>query len=703
KERMEAFKEKLSEEDQTSLEFLYYLIDLDEMTEESRKVYLAESPALEKVSQFYNIDGLFRGSAGITKIPEYASQEAEEIFSRAGYTQEDMERDYAETGLEFPEDKKAIFELSVEYILDEYGLSVRIPHDSIQYDKTKFRITEVDLLPYFGAASAKQDGYIVVPDGAGALINLNNGKTQYATYKKHIYGEDKAINYADLQTGDGTNIVLPVFGIQTKERGFVGIVEDGAASCSITADISGRYHSYNHASAVFLLTPNALISKSASLAALDFQEEILSSDLSVRYLTLPENQRNYSGMASALRAYFLKTGVLPSEGSTVSNGLTLDLLAAVKGMKSFLGYEYYATYPLTDYSAARRIAEWFQGQEVSSISLLYEGWSKDTLDNGLASNVAFSRALGGRSGFQKLSAYAEENGISLIPDANFSFVSEKSLSGFSESKFAARNIQGAVATETLYEYGTMRKATVGTGDYLVKPTAYLQIADKFLTKYSALKVKQLFVRSIGSQVYSDFHRGKLVDREQAVKEASSLLEKLGKEYRLTVDGGNLYAVQNAEKVVDFPLESGKAYLLDSEIPLVSMVYNGTLQLNAKITGDHSAKWFALKLIESGVYPEIEMIDSNISQLREAESRKICRSFETVREEVLEIYREVDEALQKVNGETILSHEQKKPGVTATTFANGYTILVNHNETPVTISGQTLEALSWLTINGKEMN
>ena len=82
-EANQKIKEKMSDEDKESLEFLYYLIDLDEMTEEDRKAYTAESPQLEDVPQFYNVEGLFRGSSGITKIPEYISEEAEAIFARA--------------------------------------------------------------------------------------------------------------------------------------------------------------------------------------------------------------------------------------------------------------------------------------------------------------------------------------------------------------------------------------------------------------------------------------------------------------------------------------------------------------------------------------------------------------------------------------------------------------------------------------------
>lgn len=698
--RMEEFKIKMSDEDKESLEFLYYLIDLDEMTNEDRKAYLVETPELEDCPQFYNVEGLFRGSSGITKIPEYVSEEAEEIFARAGYTEEDMEQDYAQMGLELPEDKNAIIQVAIEYTLDEYGLLVNVPNSSIEYDKTNYHVTEIDVLPYFGAASSEDKGYILVPDGSGALIELNNGKTQYDIYKKLLYGSDKTINYSTLQTDDGTNAYLPVFGLKTENSCFVGIVEKGDGSCSITADVSGRYHSYNHTSPIFLITPNALIDKSSSLAALDYQKDIISSDLTVRYLFMSNDSLNYSGMANDVREYYLKTGKLEKDEGTEQNGLSLNLIAAVLGQKIFMGYEYYSVYPLTTYSQVSEITDWFELNGITKLNVVYEGWGNGSYDNGLASKAKTINALGGKSGFKDLIEYSKSKGITLVPDVNFMYVSQRNKSGFSESKYASRNIQGSVATVMQYEYGTMRKSTGSIGSYIVKPATFIGLSEKFFEKYNSYGCENIYLNNIGTDLNSDYHRGRLTDRTQAQDYSEQLLEKSNALYNVTVSGGNLYTLKYADRIIDFPLESGKSYIIDSEVPFYAMVLSGCAKMNSLVTFDHSSDWYTLKLIEAGIYPQFEMIYTDISQLREAESDIICGSFETLRDKAVSIYNDVSSALEYVDGSSIVYHCEILPNVTATKYENGYAVIVNFTESTVTVDGITIEGSSWATVEGK---
>lgn len=65
--------------------------------------------------------------------------------------------------------------LAVEVTLDEQGLHARIPFESIQ-EEGKYAVTSVELLPYFGATAANDGGYMVYPDGSGALTYFNQDK-----------------------------------------------------------------------------------------------------------------------------------------------------------------------------------------------------------------------------------------------------------------------------------------------------------------------------------------------------------------------------------------------------------------------------------------------------------------------------------------------------------------------------------------------
>ena len=52
-------------------------------------------------------------------------------------------------------------------------------------------------MKYFGSADNTETGYMLVPDGSGAIINFNNGKIAVTSeLKVQIYGLDRGKNYS---------------------------------------------------------------------------------------------------------------------------------------------------------------------------------------------------------------------------------------------------------------------------------------------------------------------------------------------------------------------------------------------------------------------------------------------------------------------------------------------------------------------------
>ena len=115
--------------------------------------------------------------------------------------------------------------------------------------KESYPIYNIAVLPYFGAAGLDDTGFMVVPEGGGAIIDFNNGKVTQNYYYANLYGWDMAQERKAVV--HDTDVYFNTFGMSKNEDSFICILEDGVSYGAIQADISGKTNSYNSVYAVY--------------------------------------------------------------------------------------------------------------------------------------------------------------------------------------------------------------------------------------------------------------------------------------------------------------------------------------------------------------------------------------------------------------------------------------------------------------------
>ncbi|MGN1339118.1 MAG: DUF5696 domain-containing protein, partial [Oscillospiraceae bacterium] len=100
-------------------------------------------------------------------------------------------------------------------------------------------IVDVNLLQDLGAAYSDETGYIITPDGSGAVINFNNGKSKTNEYTQRIYGRDLAKSQ-DLAPKKTEQAYLPVLGIVREDNALLEVVTEGSAYATARAAVSGQ-------------------------------------------------------------------------------------------------------------------------------------------------------------------------------------------------------------------------------------------------------------------------------------------------------------------------------------------------------------------------------------------------------------------------------------------------------------------------------
>ncbi len=155
----------------------------------------------------------------------------EYIKSYTDYSFEQMDADHEATGYESTDVTYPVFRLALEYYLDENGMYVQMPCNGLRYDMEKYTLENISILPYIGAGSnanagyvykngdttLKTEGYTFFPDGAGALFDYEElNTTSVLKIPGKLYGEDYA--YQELFGIKNQKILrYPVYGSVSSE------------------------------------------------------------------------------------------------------------------------------------------------------------------------------------------------------------------------------------------------------------------------------------------------------------------------------------------------------------------------------------------------------------------------------------------------------------------------------------------------------
>jgi len=245
-ERFEEISSKLEGRDLLKWEMLYNLTSIEDFEDKEREKMIKKYPLLEKQDLYISIE-----------LNDYDSRSIDGYLKKAGYTQEDFSNAIKEVGVNTNVKITPVFTLSLEYALTDSGLTVTVPNDSISYDTENFTLLTITLLKYFGAdtPSVSGDGYIFVPDGSGALININNQSENRREYiSGRIYGNDPAFEQTNTDNLDA-NMSFPVFGIHRNSgEGLFAVVTEGDENGKITATLGEPNTSYYSVGCEFVYT-----------------------------------------------------------------------------------------------------------------------------------------------------------------------------------------------------------------------------------------------------------------------------------------------------------------------------------------------------------------------------------------------------------------------------------------------------------------
>ncbi|MGN1081743.1 MAG: DUF5696 domain-containing protein, partial [Acutalibacteraceae bacterium] len=290
KEKFEKILSQLDEDVKDMLEFAY-----DFYSKEDSKKIEEDFPGFKAQDVYYCS----------TELTNREKKTFGEAFESVKYDNEQYFKDLEKMGTNAEGEKTPNFKLSVYYTLTNEGIEVNIPNDSISYEGT-YPLLDISVLPFFGADTEVDNGngYLMIPDGSGAIINFDNSNdNRRRIISGRVYGEDGALMPTDDDNlSDSLQYYLPVYGImRNNNTALFAIITGGEENAEISAYLGEPNSSYYSIRTKFYYTnyeyyrrePKIVRQNSASMMYM-YDSNHTEADFKIQYYFLSGDSADYS-------------------------------------------------------------------------------------------------------------------------------------------------------------------------------------------------------------------------------------------------------------------------------------------------------------------------------------------------------------------------------------------------------------------------
>ena len=593
------------------------------------------------------------------------------------------------------------FVIPVQYVLEEDCLAASIISEGIEEEvwedpdtdpEKKQSVMNVALLPFMGAAGSDDEGYLIIPDGSGALIHFNNGRTGAAIYQQDVYGRDDALTIRKAATTT-YDVNMPLFGIVRNGRALMAVVENGDYQAQLNAMVNGQLTGYSNAYFAVqyihmeanTIMPGSEHSTDVMLPTNTFRD---MGNFTVRYYPLAAENATYADVAAAYRA---QLGLKESIADAATQ--QLEMVASIPSIDTFLGVPYESVRVLTSYEQAAQTLRDFAAEGLNDLTLRYTGWSKQSVRGKMVTGLDLDNRLGGKKAFDGLRQAVKETGAEMVLAVDLIDIYEDGNGYW--SLFAATDSVNSTAKQVPeFLQSTGYQDPEGKPWYLLSPDKVPEAARKLAENLSG-QVDGVSLSMLGNTVYSSF--GKTgISRTSAGMYWQQALETLsGKIQTLSAKTASAYAFPYIEQVDATPCASSRFEVTDMEIPFYQMVTHGAMALYTEpVNEDGNVRKALLRAIEYGMYPSWRVIAGDTALLSGTDYASWhAASLDAWREEIKNTAAWMA-PLGVYAGMQMTGHEQVTATLSVTTYANGDMVLVNYGSEDAEHLGVTVPALGY---------
>lgn len=573
----------------------------------------------------------------------------------------------------------------VVYALKQDCLEATIISDSIVEDGDN-SLVAIDLLAFLGATHDGEPGYIVFPDGSGALMYFDTPHPPEAQkILASIYGVDNMSGSQSSMYSE--NLVMPVFGLTRGAAGFVGMITQGDFDANLGIARSGKGLNYNHIWADFIFRRQGRFSLTGGQPAWLYQPDRIPGDRQVRFCFLNGEKANYVTMAARYRQYLIEErGAVRLADKAKSSPPLLNLIF-------FMGIERRTWFiadmiVMTRFSDVSQIMQELISQGVKRADVNLYNWNMGGTSQEYPQRLPVDERLGGDVELQQLAKELEQLGLNLYLQDDYLQVmpNTNDIQPFLDT---VRGVDGLPIGDAEQGY------------YLNPQVALRGFALRDIPQIATLGADGLLLQNFASLALPDKNSVFPLARENFAASwmqiASISREQLG---LAAMTGGNVYAIPYADRLDFVTLDSTHYDLFDDTIPWLQIVAHGLVSYTGSpFNLNSNRQWMFLRHIEYGALPTFVLTQESSSRLSRTAANDIYSSrYGYWEAEVVRHYQEI-EPLAPLQTQFIVNHERLANGVYRTTYESGVQVIVNYNQTTYMEDALTIPPQDFIVVEG----
>lgn len=620
--------------------------------------------------------------------------------------------------------QRADVEVALYITFDDEGISYRAPNDEIE-GIGRNNMIAMQISPFLGAAGGVKHnfdfdemdydkrtdnqnpvtpGYVMVPDGSGALIRLVRNQSELANYRGDVYGADisQASTHMDWESFyvDLKEPVMPVFGVAhgNRQAAFVAYATQGGEYMSIIVSPNEARTTYTYAYPNF--TYNAKFNQIYNQTGAGYPSlfpELNDFDMEIRYDFLAGDgasdgyPADYVGMAKKYREYLIDSDILTERNDLPEMSIRLDFVMS-DVMKSILGNQTVVT---TSTQQVAQILGTLQDDGVEHISSGLIGYQNGGYTLGNLWNPHWNGEIGTRREFINLFAEMAERDINISLQTNYGAIYEDQMSLIGN---AAKHINMWYPRKELLNADVLPIAM----RYYARPSKIMDWLNSHLRNTESLNAESVTLEGVFDLLYSDYASG-VISVSDVIELYQSSIEAFTTTYDVGFDAinPNQYLWASVDRYLQAPMFTSQHLIQTDAVPFLQLVLNGTMEVYGPyVNFSFYTPADILRMIDYNVFPSFALThDPSYELISTPLSNFYSTEYVNYEDMIQDVYDQMNAIYSQLNGAEWVDRIVLEDGVIANYYDSDQIVYINYTSDSVTIGGHIVAPLHAIVVGG----